>query len=285
MFDLCVITDQVSMDLEYSLQYLQDLGVEWIEIHALWDKNIEELNEKEVEKAVSLVEKYGMRVSNISGTLFLCCPLSKTERKEYEPIDDYFITVQGDYTEHLEMHKRCLDLCKKFKTDKLRVFGFIEEQTDMNEDEMIATVAELFSEPVAMAEKEGITVLCENCPHTYLNKGYLVQKVIEKLGSPNLQALWDPGNTVRAGGTPFPDDYNTVKKSIGHIHLKDLTSEGKMVPLGEGVLEYDKILGQLIKDGYPGTASLEPEYVAKKGGRPEGLRRAYESITRIIGSL
>jgi len=58
-----------------------------------------------------------------------------------------------------------------------------------------------------------------------------------------------------------------------------------MVPLGEGVIDYRSIVKSILDDGYRGTISLEPEYVDKSGGRPEGVRRACRGLCDIFREL
>ncbi len=285
MFSIGVITDQVGMDFEKALQFIRDLGVGCIEIHALWKKNIEELNDEEVERAHRLVQKYGMKVSVISSTLFLQCHLEENG-KEFAPIDDYFITIVGNYDFHIASLKRCIELCGLFETDKIRTFGFIEEKT-LDEPAAIQKVAEKLRNPVEMVEEAGITLLLENCPHTYLQYGTRTVQVIQALSSARFKALWDPANTLRAGGKPFPDDYQAIRGNIEHMHFKDLSFEGAphMIPLGEGAIDYRSIVRSLLEDNYSGTLSLEPEYIDETGGRPEGVRRAYHGLRNILNEL
>jgi sugar phosphate isomerase/epimerase len=285
MFSIGVITDQVDMDFENALQFIRDLGVGCIEIHALWKKNIDELNDEGVERAHRLVHKYGMKVSVISSTLFLQCHLDE-KGKEFGPIDDYFITIAGSYDFHIASLKRCIELCRIFETDKIRTFGFIEEKT-LDEHVAIQKVAEKLHNPVEMVEKAGITLLLENCPHTYLQYGERTAQVIQTLSSAHFKALWDPANTLRAGGNPFPDDYRAIQGKIEHMHFKDLSLEGTphMVPLGEGEIDYRSIVRNLLEDEYSGTLSLEPEYIDETGGRPEGVRRAYHGLSNILNEF
>ena len=285
MFKLGIITDQISMDFEKALQFTKELGLEYIEIHALWDKNIEELSDDEVAKAKKLVDKYNLKVSLISSTLFLLCPLDDGNR-EYGSIDDYFITISGSYDKHIEYLKRCIDLCRVFETDKLRTFGFNKEK-DYDNETVVDKIVEKLKLPVEMVENAGLTLVLENCPHTYLQFGSLTKKVIEKMGSERFKALWDPGNALRSGGVPYPDDYMMIKDHIAYIHAKDVLLEGEphMVPIGEGVINYKEILKNLVDDGFDGIISLEPEYVDPEGGRPEGCRKSLSGIQEIIESL
>ncbi len=153
MFSIGVITDQVGMDFEEALQFIRDIGVGCIEIHALWNKNIEKLNDEEVERVVRLVQKYGMKVSVVSSTLFLQCHLEENG-KEFESIDDYFITIVGSYDLQIASLKRCIKLCRVFETDKIRAFGFLEEKS-FDEHTAIQKVTEKLRYPVELVEETG----------------------------------------------------------------------------------------------------------------------------------
>jgi len=282
MYKIGTITDQVSMDFEHALNFIKELGLEYVEIHALWNKNIEELTDDEVAEAKRLLNKYGLKVSIISSTLFLQCHLLESDKK-FGPIDDYFITIAGDYDDHIKALKRCIELCEIFDTDKLRSFGFIKEG-HLDDDDAVQKIKEKLQKPIEMVEKAGLMLLLENCPHTYLQFGALTKRAIEQIDSKNFRALWDPANALRSGGSPYPEDYRHIKKYIVHVHAKDVSLEGgvHMVPLGEGIIDYNGILKSLKKDGFNGVISLEPEFVDRVGGRPEGLRKSLDGIKGIL---
>ena len=284
MYKIGTITDQVSMDFEHALNFIKELGLEYVEIHALWNKNIEELTDDEVAEAKRLLNKYGLKVSIISSTLFLQCHLLESDKK-FGPIDDYFITIAGDYDDHIKALKRCIELCEIFDTDKLRSFGFIKEGF-LDDDDALQKIKEKLLKPIEMVEKAGLMLLLENCPHTYLQFGALTKRAIEQIDSKNFRALWDPANALRSGDSPYPEDYSHIKKYIVHVHAKDVSLEGgvHMVPLGEGIIDYNGILKSLKKDGFNGVISLEPEFVDGVGGRPEGLRKSLDGIKRILGA-
>jgi len=282
MYKIGTITDQVSMDFEHALNFIKELGLEYVEIHALWNKNIEELTDDEVAEAKRLLNKYGLKVSIISSTLFLQCHLLESDKK-FGPIDDYFITIAGDYDDHIKALQRCIELCEIFDTDKLRSFGFIKEG-HLDDDDAVQKIKEKLQKPIEMVEKAGLMLLLENCPHTYLQFGALTKRAIEQIDSKNFRALWDPANALRSGGSPYPEDYRHIKKYIVHVHAKDVSLEGgvHMVPLGEGIIDYNGILKSLKKDGFNGVISLEPEFVDRVGGRPEGLRKSLDGIKGIL---
>lgn len=125
MYKIGTITDQVSMDFEESLKFIKESGLEYIEIHALWNKNIEELTDEEISEAKRLVKNHGLKVSLVSSTLFLQCHLVESDRK-FGPIDDYFITIYGDYDLHIKALERCIELCDIFNTNENSYFRIFE---------------------------------------------------------------------------------------------------------------------------------------------------------------
>ena len=286
MLKIGAITDQADMDFEKALKFIKGLGIEYVELHALWNKNIEELSDEEISNAKRLVKDYGLKVSLISSTLFLQCHLFDNSAK-FGPIDNYFITISGDYGYHMRALKRCVTLCDIFDTDKIRIFGFIKEDPSIDEDTVVEKVRERLTEPIEIVERAGLTLLLENCPHTYLQYGSLTKKVIDEIGSKNLRALWDPANAMRSGGKPYPEDYLHIAQYIAHVHVKDVSTEGEphMVPIGQGEIDYHSIFRSLIDDGFSGVLSLEPEFVDPRGGRPGGLEKSYTGTKRILQDI
>jgi len=282
MLKLGIITDQVSMDFEKALKAIKEYGLEYIDIHALWGKNIEELTNDEITAAKKLISKYGLKVSNIGSTCFLQCHLRDNNEIKIKSFSDHFITIFGDYKQHLDYFQHCIKLCEIFKADTLRIFGF--RKLEPFTDNTINLVTEKFIEPVAIAKKAGITLVLENCPWTYLPSGALVSKVINKINSIHLRALWDPGNAYHSGVEPYPDDYLHVKDLLGHIHMKDFKCLNKKdtVIIGEGDINYQGLLSSLVKSNFQDVLSLEPEYKDKIMGSIESCRRCVVEVRDIL---
>jgi sugar phosphate isomerase/epimerase len=282
MFKTGIITDQVSMDFEESLKAIREFKIEYIEIHALWWKNIEELTDDELSTVKKLIDKYELKVSNISSTCFLQCDLDDDSKIEIKAFDDYFITVFGDYEQHLKYLEKCIKCCHIFGTDKLRIFGFRKLKKYSNK--IIDQIVNKLEKPVNIAKKQGITLILENCPWTYLPNGKLSSEVVKKIDSPNLKVLWDPGNAFVSGTEPYPNDYLKVKDYLGHIHAKDFKRNNKEHTqiFGEGDINYQDLIGSLIESDFQGVLSLEPEHESKIGGRIESCRQCVFGLRDIF---
>jgi sugar phosphate isomerase/epimerase len=282
MLKLGIMTDQVSMDFEKALMAIKEYGLEYIEIHSLWDKNIEELTDDEISSAKKLVCKYGLKVSNIASTCFLQCPLRDSNEIKIKSFGDHFINIFGDYKKHLDFFQHCIKLSEIFETNKLRIFGF--RKLEPVTDDKIDLIADKLKKPVNIAKKSGITLVLENCPWTYLANGALISKVINKINSIYLRALWDPGNSYFSGVEPYPDDYLNVKDLLGHIHIKDYNRLNKKhtVIFGEGDINYQGLLSSLVKSDFQDVLSLEPGHKDKIGGRIESCRKCVIRLRDVL---
>src|ERR1700674_1448675 len=57
-FRLAVINDEITQDFEKACQIVSgDFGLHWIELRTMWNKNVTELNAKELEDARKLLEE------------------------------------------------------------------------------------------------------------------------------------------------------------------------------------------------------------------------------------
>src|SRR5882724_4829605 len=71
MFKLSVINDEITADFGRAAEVAaQEFGLQFIEIRALWGKNIMRLDAKEIAEARRILEKYKLRVSSIASPIF-----------------------------------------------------------------------------------------------------------------------------------------------------------------------------------------------------------------------
>src|ERR1700743_3165589 len=70
-FHLSVINDEISSDFDHACSVAaNDFGLSWIELRSMWNKNVTDLNDDEVERAKGILEKYHLRVTDIASPLF-----------------------------------------------------------------------------------------------------------------------------------------------------------------------------------------------------------------------
>src|ERR1041385_8630250 len=71
VFQLSVITDEISQDFGHAVEVAaNEFGVGFVELRGLWNKNIVNLDAKEVSEVQNLLKKYDVKVTDIASPLF-----------------------------------------------------------------------------------------------------------------------------------------------------------------------------------------------------------------------
>jgi sugar phosphate isomerase/epimerase len=107
------------------------------------------------------------------------------------------------------------------------------------------------------------------------------------LDSEWLQILWDPAGSVRAGEPDHLAAYSQLRPYLGHVHAKDIRIDPTLeagrayVPIGQGMIQWPRILEWLIDDGYEGWISLEPHHVGPDGRKETAARASFSGLLEI----
>ncbi len=252
MFKKGVITDEISQEFQVAVDMAKEFGLDAVEIRSVWEKGPHELEKDDIAKIKDILKGTGLAVCGIGAPFFKCD-----------------IDSQEEYAAHIEILKRCISLAKELDTKVIRGFTFWKKEGATFEEYLDKIVAK-FEEPVKLVEAAGVILAIEFDPGVFATNARKVAMVLEKIDSPNVKALWDPGNDIwdPDGEIPFPDGYNYIKDHMVHMHLKDARKNvetGKVdgVPVGEGEVDYIGQFKQLIEDGYEGYVSLETHYRPK----------------------
>lgn len=67
-------------------------------------------------------------------------------------------------------------------------------------------------------------------------------------GSPELTVALDPSHFIY--GYKKPINYDAIIPKVSHVRLRDTTDKEFQVQIGQGALEFSKLVGQLHKSGY-----------------------------------
>jgi len=270
-FRIAVINDEISQDFGRSCEVVaREFGMSWIELRGMWNKNILDLDAKEIAEAQRILAKYELRVTDIASPLFKVdwpgAPASK-----FSPKSDKFHADFG-FAQQDDVLRRSLELARQFQTDRVRCFDFwrLEDQGPYR-----AAINDKLREAAAKAEKKGIILLLENEPSCNTATAAESVKVLSAVQSPALMLNWDPGNAATHGEIPYPDGYNLLpKERIGHCHCKDAVKKGKeydWAPVGGGIIDWAGQFKALKRDGYHYAVSLETHW--RGAGTPEASSR------------
>jgi len=285
---LGVITDGISTDLEYALKVMNETGIEYAELQFVWDKEIGDQTEEEIQRIKKLVALYNVKVPCITRHNFVGLPVMTTE-----PEDEA-------YQKHLAGLKRCIKIAKELGTDLVRVMSCRKEMIIFGSNGAEKWVAstgawekllKLMEIPVKLAEDEGITLAVETGNNAMVTSGWLGKKLIDDLRTEHLKIIWDIPNTLYCTEIPYPDAYEEIREYIAHIHIKDCQANisratVRFCPLGEGdMAPYLKdIASALRNDGYQGVVSLESVYRPDNGTFEDGFRECLPVFKDLFGA-
>ena len=282
MFKLGTITDGISRDFEYALDTMVETGLEYVELQYLWEKQVGDLTDADIERVKGLIEARDLKVSCISH-----------HNLSALPVDTAVVTPA--YREHITTLQRCINVAQALGTNLVRIFSFRKEMVLFGAEPVISegawtTLMNRLEEPLQIADAAGITLVMETAISGNVTSGLLARKLIDALDVPHLKVLWDPCSSLYCTEVPYPDGYEAIREHIVHVHLKDgvvnlpaatfdfcAMRQGQMDPY------YNDIVGALKRDGYEGAISLESVYTPVGGTREDGFRESLPVFMELMG--
>ncbi len=218
----------------------KDLGFNGIEIRGLGEDifavNAKPFTDGQIEKTVETLKRLGLEIP--------CLSTGSCLKNE------------ADFDANLKEVKEYIALAKKLGTKYIRILGDREPDAvdEVNDEVVIRGLSEL----APLAKAEGITLLVET-NGVYADTKRL-RNLLDKVGSPNVAALWDMHHPYRYKGETGEQTVNNLGKLIKYIHVKDsVMDSGKLQYrlTGEGDLPVADMLRALDKISYDGYVSLE----------------------------
>ena len=282
MFKLGTITDGISRDFEYALDTMVATGLEYVELQYLWEKQVGDLTDADIERVQGLIAARNLKVSCISHHNLSALPVDTA-------------VVAPAYREHITTLQRCIDVAQAVGTNLVRIFSFRKEMVLFGAEPVIsegawATLMNRLEEPLQIADAAGITLVMETAISGNVTSALLARKLIDALEVPHLKVLWDPCSSLYCTEVPYPDGYEAIREHIAHVHLKDgivnlpaatfdfcAMRQGQMDPY------YNDIVGALKRDGYEGAISLESVYTPVGGTREDGFRESLPVFMELMG--
>lgn len=264
---LAIVSDEIMQDFEHALKVIRELGVEYVEIRTLWNKNVVELSDTELDNVKSLLRTYGLSVSHIASPAF-----------------KIYINDEKSFAQHLKIIRRAIELSKMFDLNYTRIFTFWWQG---NIELYLDLLVNRIKHALDIAKDEGVYLIIENEYSCIVGTGRETRIVIDKVGSPWLKVLWDPGNAFFARETPYPIGYNYVRDDVMYMHLKDaiVDEKGRFVwrPIGKGAIDYYGQLKEVFKKNI--VVSLETHYAPLGGSKEDGTRESFEGLMKIINKI
>ncbi len=253
-----IVADTISEDFARATALAAEWGISCIELYHLWHKNVCDLDDGEVDRAVGLIRRHGLTVTNLASLLFRCPPTDEAADRELAVFD------------------RAVTLARRFGTDRVRCYAY-QKQADLSA--LWPRILRTYEKLVGLAEARGVTLLVENSSYANVQMAAELRRLLDAVDHPRLKLLWDAGNAF-ALGDPMPtvEAFHLLKDRIVHLHLKDSAAHGsnQWVPVGSGAFPLEPLLRALAADGYQGGVSLEAYFPGAPDQERE--RKVRESI-------
>lgn len=247
MLKRAVITDEISQDFERAVILAKGYGLDGVELRSAWDRNPHELAGDQLNRIASILAAHGMLMPCVAAPVFKCQLHSESE-----------------FQAHLEILRRSAEIARMLGAGLVRGFTF---WADSQFDTDLPLIVERLRKAEPILSNAGVTLVIEYDPATSASTTQKLEKVLSRLSSEHIRALFDPGNNIYdpEGEPPFPQGYERLKPWIEHIHVKDVvrnTPSGKpeAVVIGEGDVGFRELFARLMSDGFTDWASLETHY-------------------------
>ncbi len=259
-----VISDEISQDMDEVLEVCRLKGLRTIELRAVDGRSILEHSDPYVRQLRDLLDAEGIEVCAIASP-FLKCHL----RGEGAPQGATHFASLASREEQWRVLERSIEVAHILGAPIVRAFSFwrLPDPATARDE-----ILEVLAEAVERTRPSGLRLGLENEHACNIATGEEARWYLERLPSPTLGLIWDPGNEAAAGSNPYPDGYRYIRDRVIHVHVKDLDSSGRWTVIGQGSIDYVGQLQALAEDGYDGPLSIETHMRIPEGPKEATMR-------------
>ena len=268
LFRIAAITDEFSPDIDKAVASMASIGMTGAELRMLYGKNILDLTDEELDRAVALCRAHGLEIISIASPV-LKCVLPDAPEVDARFQQDSF-NAKHTIADQPRLAERAFQIAERTGAKIIRVFSYWRTvRPEECFDRIVAALRDL----AGLAARRGLIIGLENEHACNIGTGAETAKVLAAIDHPNLKVVWDPANAYVAGEIPFPDGYGKIPANrIVHVHAKDCHVDGHKVswgPLAECTVDWNGQIAALVRDGYKGWISLETHWPGPGGDKHE----------------
>jgi sugar phosphate isomerase/epimerase len=267
-YPIAAITDEFSPDIEVAVRSMKEIGMTGAELRMVFGKNIIDLTDEELDRAIAIVRGAGLEIISIASPL-LKCVLPEAPEVDSRFQQDMF-AAKHTFADQPRLTARAFEIAKRTGARIIRVFSYWRTvQPDACFDRIVVALRDLANQ----AAKHDVIIGIENEHACNIGTGAEAALVLKALDHPNLKLVWDPANAVVGGEKAIPDGYGKLPVNrIQHVHAKDCTMDGHKpiwCRVGDGVVGWREQIDALVRDGYKGWISLETHWPGPGGNKHE----------------
>ena len=240
MITISAFADEIGPDLKLQMDACEANGVKCIDVRSIDGKNCSKMTVAEAAEYRKQLDDRGFTMPCL-GT-----PIGK-------------ITMDDDFSEHLELLRHCCNVARAFGTNRLRMFSFYPSEGREIADQR-DEVMERMASMVRVAEENDAILLHENEKRIYGARPDGVKDLFRTISSKHFQGIFDPANFVEEDVAPYDDGWQQGLADLtDYFHIKDkVPGEPRCVPAGQGAGQIEEVLADLKKRDWSGYMTLEP---------------------------
>jgi sugar phosphate isomerase/epimerase len=183
-----------------------------------------------------------------------------------------------------------LELAHDWQAPAVRVFGGTLDEDPATRTGQLAGAVDVLEQAAPVAERLGVAIGLET--HDSFSAAAQVAKVLDRVESSAVGAVWDSHHPHRMGETPA-EIYERIGPRVVLAQVKDARRSDEqpggwqLVPLGEGEVPVREMLRVLARHGYAGAVSVEWErrWHPELAEAPVALRQHIELLRRWLSEL
>ncbi|MGD0774032.1 MAG: sugar phosphate isomerase/epimerase family protein [Candidatus Solibacter sp.] len=281
-FRVAAITDEFSLDIEIAVRSMTDIGMTGAELRMVFGKNIVDLSDEELARAIDIVRGAGLEIISIASPL-LKCLLPDSPEVDARFQQDMF-AAKHTFADQPRLTARALEIAERTGARIIRVFSYWRT---VDPQACFDRIVEALRALAHQAAPHNVIIGLENEHACNIATGAETARLLAALDHPNLKVVWDPANAVVSGEKAFPEGYGKLPVSrIQHVHAKDCTMDGHTplwCALGDGVVGWRGQVDALVRDGYEGWLSLETHWPGPGGNKHEASMICGRRLVELVG--
>jgi sugar phosphate isomerase/epimerase len=254
--------DEAGASIDVQIKATKELGWSHIESRNIDGVNLTDVSDEQFDEVAQKLADAGVTINCFGSAI---ANWSRDPRKD----EDFEYSVAA--------LKRAIPRMQKLGTKMLRGMSFaVVRDAEPDSPELEKIVFEKVNRLVKLCEDGGVFYMHENC----MNYGGMSHKhtlkLLDNVKSPNFKLVFDTANPVftdrRIGPKPYCKQsswefYSHVKEFVEYVHIKDaryieetdgIFPKAEHVFPGEGDGDVEKIVTDLLTNGYDGGFSIEP---------------------------
>jgi sugar phosphate isomerase/epimerase len=280
-YPIAAITDEFSPNIEIAVSSMQRLGMTGAELRMVLGKNIIDLTDAELDRAIATVRSAGMEIISIASPL-LKCVLPDAPEVDARFQQDIFAAKHA-FADQPRLAARAFEIAQRSGARIIRVFSYWRT---VRPEECFDRIVSALRSLADQAATHNLMIGIENEHACNIGTGAEAGRLLGAIDHPNLKLVWDPANAVVCGERPFPEGYVKLPASrILHVHAKDCTMDGhkpNWCRIGDGVVGWRAQMDALIRDGYGGWISLETHWQGPRGDKHEASMICGRALAELV---